>query len=161
MEFFNGAANGAGNVEKGLVCILPQGHRARVFGHGLQFGEGSLLPEAGPQDDGNHQRLTELVAFQCPRHFPVPAIVGRQKTGAHEKENDVRGVQVLVNPTLPVFSGDDLTVVPVGDHAAPSEHGQLLLELLPERLILVRIGVKKSQRFLLIRRTRHFILHYC
>ena len=98
------------------------------------------MPVAGTQDDGDDARLATFMALHRAHHLDVVAVIGGEKVGAHQEQDDVRAVKVVVDLSVQVLARADSAVVPSRDNAVATEPGEVLLELVAQRFVGVRIG---------------------
>jgi hypothetical protein len=127
-HFPDDPADARGHVGEGFVPVGPVSNRPRVLRQRLKLAEGGALPVvAVTEDDRDDARLTRLVPLHRSRHFDVVAVVGGEKIGADEQEDDVGRLQVLVYLLVPFLAGVNAAVAPVTNHAVTPEHDQVSL----------------------------------
>lgn len=63
----------------------------------LKLAEWSTAPIAWTQKNWDNADLSSLVLFQRTFHLLFVAVVRGEEVGAHEKENDLCGFEVLIN----------------------------------------------------------------
>ena len=72
-------------------------------------------------------------------HLHVIAIIRVQEVGAHQKKNNVGGIQVLVDPAMQLLPGRDSSVVPSRDHTLAEKSGKVLLKFVPQGFVRMRV----------------------
>ena len=86
------------------------------------------------------------MSCQRPLHLDVVAVVGVQKIGADQEQNQLGRFQVLVDGILPGAAGGNLAVVPGLNDPLPLQETQVRLQLVPKRFVLMGIGIKHADR---------------
>src|SRR5450755_2148126 len=74
------------------IAIGPHCNSFCVLRQSLQRAEGSGLPIAGAQDNGNHRRLACYMSLHRHLHLNAVAIVRGDKGGADEQQDNARGL---------------------------------------------------------------------
>jgi hypothetical protein len=80
------------------------------------------------------------------RHLPFVAVIGREEVGAHQQQNDVVGLDMPVDFFRKILTGTDPSVVPDLDDPLPLEQRKLLFDLVPQRLVGMRIREKHTRQ---------------
>ncbi len=145
----------AHHVVERFVLIGPQRHRLRVLRRRLQLGEGGGGPAARPENHRDHLRLAAIVPLQRLLDLDAPAVLGGDEAGAHQQQDDVRRGQVPIDLLFPLLADVDVPIVPLGDHPAPAEESQVILQLAPQLLVLMRIRVEEADRLFLMFSASH------
>lgn len=101
--------------------------------------EWRIVPVARPQNDWDHHSIAGGMPLHCPQHFAVVAIVGREEVGADEQQDNVRGVQVVIDFVAKILPRLDSAIVPGVDEPLPLEGRQMLFQPVTQRLISVRV----------------------
>jgi hypothetical protein len=140
MRRFHGAADRARNVQQRVIPILPARDRPAIARCGKELAERCVAPVARTQDEGNDRALSLLMPLHRALHFNIIAIFRRQEVRADEEQDDVRGLERGGDLVPKVLAGNYLAVVPCLNEALAPEHGQMTLQVVPERLILMTIG---------------------
>lgn len=139
------SSNRSRDIGKRLVLIVPARDRHGASGNRLQFAERCASPFDRAKEDRNHASLICFVALHRPLHLHVIAIVGAQEIRTDQEQDDVGGVEMLIDLTSPFGSGADLLIVPPGDHVLPFEYRKVPLECDAEREVFARIGVEEFE----------------
>lgn len=145
-QFINGRAHCFRDLEKSLIAIRPLCDGTAIGGRRHEFAEWGAMPVAWSEYDRDHDRLADGVTLHRPGHLDLVAIVGREKVGADQKEDDLVGLDVRVDGVVEVAAGDDPAIVPGLDHALALQHRQLRFELVAERLVFVRVGEEQRSQ---------------
>ncbi|MEA2878760.1 MAG: hypothetical protein QOF14_3956 [Hyphomicrobiales bacterium] len=95
------------------------------------------MPIACPENDRNNDGLASIVSCHRAHHFFFVAIVGVEKIGTDEKEDDVVGLDMTVDLSRKVLARTNATIVPSRDNALPFEQRQLLLKLVTQSFVRV------------------------
>src|SRR5262249_2525703 len=138
--------NAAGDVREGLVWKLPRDDRPPVLREGLQAPERGGMPVARPEDDRDDARRTRLVTLHRPGDLNIAAVPRGEEVGTDQQEDQISPVEVLADDLVPLPAGFDAAVVPVFDDPLVPQRAQMVLELLPQRFILVLIGAEDADR---------------
>jgi len=99
-------------LQPGRVFV---GGRADDFvfsGQALQLAQRRIFPGAGAYFHRDDFCLPAFVAGHGPGQFGFDNVIGSQKIGAQQQENDVGGSQRLFDFGIPFFSRANLPVVP-------------------------------------------------
>ncbi|EMS96061.1 hypothetical protein H009_19462 [Agrobacterium tumefaciens str. Cherry 2E-2-2] len=75
--------------------------------------------------------------LHSPLHFDVVAVIGSKKIRTHKKENDVIGVDVVINAGVDVLACTDTPIMPCFNDTLAFQHGKLLFELVSQCFICV------------------------
>ena len=94
------------------------------------------------ENDRDDDGFAVLMPLHRARHFDVIAVIGGEKVGADEQEDDLRRVHVFVNLPAPFLTSDDAAVVPLADDTVSSQHGEVRLQLVTQCFVLVGVGVE-------------------
>ena len=62
------------------------------------------------------------------------------KVRAHQQQDDVRTVELVVDLAVQILAGADSAIMPSRDDAVATEPGKVLLEFVAQRFVGVRIG---------------------
>src|SRR5208337_1964978 len=98
------------------------------------------------EQDRDHRRLAFVMAIKSPLGFNVVAVIRGEKRRTDQKQDDLGFLQVLVELTPPFLACPDSSVMPTYDIALPLQESQVLLELVPQSLILVGVSVEQADR---------------
>ena len=107
--------------------------------HRHQSAERCAMPVARSKDDRDDAHLAAFMSLHRARHLQVIAIIGVQEVGAHQKKNDVGGIQVLVDPAMQLLPGRNPSVVPGRDHTLAEQSGKVLLKFVPQGFVGMRV----------------------
>ena len=100
------------HVQPGLIDLRPAFNRFAIGRNGVQGGEGLIGPIASAHDEGHHPGLSLRLAFHGPRHFLITGVIGGEKITAHQQDNNVGGIQVVINDAGETFSRFNPAVMP-------------------------------------------------
>jgi hypothetical protein len=105
----------AGDVEERFVPVSPGGHWLTVGWQGLEFPERGGVPVDRSQDDRDDPSRLRLVTLHRPGHLDVVTVIRGDEVRTDQEQDDVRGVEVLVDLPFPLGPGPDASVVPPAD----------------------------------------------
>src|SRR6266508_988980 len=105
------------NIRICFVRIIPISDGPGIFRKGLQLAERRGGPVALADDDGNYARFPFRVTLHRPIQLNVVTIIGGEKVGADQQEDDFGRFEVVVNSVLPIRPCADIAVVPSCDDA--------------------------------------------
>lgn len=97
--------------------IWPGGDGLVVFGQEGELAEGGTLPVYGAQQDGDDAGLARLVPLDRPLDLEVVAGVVGEGVGANQQQNDVGGVELLMDGLGAIVVGENLVIAPALDDA--------------------------------------------
>ena len=97
------------------------------------------MPVARAQDNRDDNRLSGRVPLHRALHLEIVAIVGGDKVGADEQQNDVVGFDMLLDSASKLLACADPPVMPGLDNSLTLQEGELGFHLVPQRLINVGI----------------------
>ncbi len=100
------------NREKGFVSIAPGHDRLPVTWQALQMSKRRVLPVTWTHNDWDDAGLSSPMAFQGVLHLEVITAIRVQEIGADEQEDDMSGVECLVDGLGTIRSGEDLLIRP-------------------------------------------------
>ena len=140
MQAFSCSPDGFGDFKEGLVAVGPLGDRATIGRSCQQLAKRRAVPIAGAKDHWNDDGIPRCVTLHRTGHFALIAIVGCDEVGADQQKNDVGNLHVSVDRAVDVLTRADPPVVPCGNDPLALEHGQLLFQLVAQRLVGMGIG---------------------
>ncbi len=82
LDLFEDAANASGDVQVGLIAVLPGGNRTVVAGKGFEFGEEGALPVGGAEEDGEDAGGPGLVTLHGLVHLGAVYVFRAKVVGA-------------------------------------------------------------------------------
>lgn len=106
------------------------------------------MPVGRPKEDRDDAGLAGVVTFEGARHLAVEAVIGGKEVGADEEEDHLGLAEVLVDLASPRVSGSDAAVMPTLEEALAFEEGEVDLQLVTERLVLVGIAEEEADGLL-------------
>ena len=109
--------------------VLPSGDGLVVFGQHIELTERGTLPVYGTQQDGNDVGLAGLVPLDGTLDFEVVAGVVGDRVGADQQQNDIGGVELLVDGLGAIVTGENLVAAPATDDVMAFEQGEMVGQL--------------------------------
>ncbi len=88
-----------------------------------------LLAQFPIRFNGDNAGLAGLVPLDGALDFEVVAGVVGERVSADQKQNDVGGVELLVDGLGAIVAGENLMAAPAGDNALAFEQGEVIGEL--------------------------------
>ena len=116
----DGPPDASYNVRLRTVMVVPIFDGPGIFRKGLQFVKRRGEPVAIADDNGNYARFPFRVTLHRPLQLNIETIIGGEKIGADQQEDDSGGFEVIVNSVLPIRPCADIAVVPSCDEALAS-----------------------------------------
>lgn len=89
------------------------------------------MPVAGSQNYRNDDCITGLVPLHRAPHFSIIAIIGVDKIRADQEQDDVVGLDVLIDLAAEILASTDTTVMPGLNDALPLHQRELCFKLVP------------------------------
>ena len=109
--------------------------------------KGAFFQVARRPDDHRHDPgLARGLPLQRPLHLPAPDEVRGDEVVAHQEEDQVRPLELLLDPFLPPVAGEELAVGPGVDQALALEELERLLEADPVPVVGVRVAEEDPDR---------------
>ena len=84
-----------------------------------------------------------MMSFESPLHLDFVAIARSDKIGTHQKKDDVRLVELLVDNVIEFVTGPDAPVVPWLDKPLVLERRQMFLQHVTVFLVGMGVGEKE------------------
>src|SRR6266487_2469187 len=131
-----------GNLAECGIMSGLLGDRNAITRQALQVCKRRARPVHRAQDDRKDPGRSLLVVLQRTLHFDLVAIVGSQKIRADQQENKRGLLQMLVDRSFPLLSGENLPIMPARNEALALQERQVFFQLISQCFILMRVGIE-------------------
>src|SRR5262249_45287396 len=138
-QFVRYPPDALGDSEERLILIAPCRHGTRVLGQALQLAKQRRLPVGRTQEDWDPTSLATLVPCKGAAHFHIVAILGGEEVGADEQQNQVGGLQMIVNIARPFSATRDLAIMPDCNDTFTLQLAEMRQELVLQLCVFVGV----------------------
>jgi hypothetical protein len=128
---------GASYILEGIIDRGPRGYRLCVTRNDLELAKARLFPQARLKQDRYDLHLPALEAHQRLLHLCTKTVLGCEKIRANEEQDQVGGIELSIDLSVPVGPWFDLAVVPLADLLLLLERGEIGTEALAQVGVLV------------------------
>src|SRR5690348_3783717 len=106
---------------------------------GLEFAERRALPVDRAQDDRDDLGFAAFVPLHSSFHLDAIAVVGVYKVWADQQQDDIGGVQMLLDLSFPFGTCADIAVIPDFDQPLSLERTQVRFEFVQQWFVFSSI----------------------
>src|SRR6266849_5632029 len=101
--------------------------------------ERGYLPVNRTKNYGDNPCFFLLVAFKCSSHFNTITIVGGHKIWTDQQENNLSGIQMLLDLQFPFGSRTDISIIPDVNKTLSLQWYQMPFELIEKCFVFMGI----------------------
>jgi hypothetical protein len=123
------------NLQKRLIPVWPLHYWLTVARGGKELSKWSVVPIAGPKDDGNDNGGFRLMTLESTPHFNVVTIVRCDEIGTDKQQDDIVAIDVLVDRLTKILACANTPIVPSLDDPLPFQHCKLRFELVAQSFV--------------------------